>query len=406
MDKTENLRRRFEALSPHLDEKSLRLFAASETLPLGRGGVTLVSTVTGLARSTIYRGLAELGEEPAPAGRVRRPGGGRKPETEVQDGLEAALEALVEPAVRGDPERPLRWISKSLRHLSDALSDQGFAVSHTLVGRLLKRQGYTLQSNVKAREGTDHPDRDAQFHHINGQVTAFAAAGQPVISVDTKKKELVGDFRNAGREWRPKGNPEKVRVHDFADKELGKAVPYGVYDVIHNVGWVNVGISGDTAAFAVESIRRWWQRLGRERYPGARQLLITADCGGSNGSRVRLWKVELQKLARELGIEISVCHLPPGTSKWNRIEHRLFSFISQNWRGKPLHSLSTIISLIGATTTGTGLKVYCDRDTNAYPTGIRISKSEMAALDIRRADFHGDWNYTLLPTPDSVAVIS
>ena len=404
MDTIDHIRRRFEALSPHLDEKSLRLFAASETLPLGRGGVTLVSTATGIARSTIYRGLAELGEAPARPGRVRRPGGGRKPATEVQAGLEEALEALVEPVVRGDPERPLRWVSKSLRHLSDALSDQGFAVSHTLVGRLLKQQGYTLQGNVKAREGTDHPDRDAQFHHINGQVAAFTAAGQPVISVDTKKKELVGDFRNAGREWRPKGSPERVRVHDFADKELGKAIPYGVYDVIHNVGWVNVGISGDTAAFAVESIRRWWQRLGRERYPGARKLLITADCGGSNGSRVRLWKVELQKLARELGIEISVCHLPPGTSKWNRIEHRLFSFISQNWRGKPLYSLTTIINLIGATTTGAGLKVFCDRDTNDYPTGIRISKSAMAALDIRRAEFHGDWNYTLLPNPDNVAV--
>ena len=406
MDTIENIRRRFEALSPHLDEKSLRLFVASETLPLGHGGVTLVSAATGVARSTIYRALAELGEEPEPSGRVRRPGGGRKPAVEIQDGLEEALDALVEPAVRGDPERPLRWVSKSLRHLADALSDQGFSVSHTLVGRLLKRQGYTLQGNVKAREGTDHPDRDAQFHHINDQVAAFAEAGQPVVSVDTKKKELVGDFKNSGREWRPKGSPEEVRVHDFADKELGKAIPYGVYDVINNVGWVNVGVSSDTAAFAVESIRRWWHHLGKERYPEARRLLITADCGGSNGSRVRLWKVELQKLARELGIEISVCHLPPGTSKWNKIEHRLFSFISQNWRGKPLYSLTTVISLIGSTRTGKGLKVYCDRDTNEYPTGIKISKSEIEALDIRRADFHGDWNYTFLPNPDNAAVIS
>ena len=406
MDTIESIRRRFEALSPHLDEKSLRLFVASETLPLGHGGVTLVSTATGVARSTIYRGLAELGEEPEPSGRVRRPGGGRKPAVEIQDGLEEALDALVEPAVRGDPERPLRWVSKSLRHLADALSDQGFSVSHTLVGRLLKRQGYTLQGNVKTREGTDHPDRDAQFHHINDQVAAFAEAGQPVISVDTKKKELVGDFKNSGREWRPKGSPEEVRVHDFADKELGKAVPYGVYDVINNIGWVNVGVSSDTAAFAVESIRRWWRHLGKERYPEARKLLITADCGGSNGSRVRLWKVELQKLARELGIEISVCHLPPGTSKWNRIEHKLFSFISQNWRGKPLYTLTTIIGLIGSTKTGTGLKVYCDRDTNDYQTGIKISKSEIEALDIRRADFHGEWNYTLLPIPDNVSVIS
>ena len=269
MDTIEHIRRRFEALSPHLDEKSLRLFVASETLPLGHGGVTLVSTATGVARSTICRGLAELGEEPAPSGRVHRPGGGRKPAVEVRDGLEDALDALVEPAVRGDPERPLRWISKSLHHISDALSDQGFSVSHTLVGRLLKQQGYTLQGNVKTREGTDHPDRDAQFHHISDQVAACAEAGQPVISVDTRKGELVGDFRNSGREWRPKGSPEEVRVHDFADKEPGKTVPCGVYDVIDNVGWVNVGISSDTSAFAVESIRRWWQRLGKARYPGA-----------------------------------------------------------------------------------------------------------------------------------------
>ena len=291
------------------------MFVASETLPLGHGGVTLASTATEVALSTIYRSLAELGEESAPSGGVRCPGGGCKPAVEVQDGLEEALDALVEPAVRGDPERPLRWVSKSLRHLADALSDQGFSVSHTLVGQLLKRQGYTLQCNVKAREGTDHPDREAQFHHINDQVAAFAEIGQPVISEDTRKKELVGDFKNSGREWRPKGSPEEVRVHDFADKELGKAIPYGVHDVINNVGWVNVGVSSDTAAFAVESIRRWWHHLGKERDPEARKLLITADCGGSNGNRVRLWKVELQKLARELGIEISAYHLPPGTSK-------------------------------------------------------------------------------------------
>ncbi len=406
MDTIENIRQRFEALAPHLDERSLRLFVASETLPLGHGGVTLVSRATGLARSTIYRGVAELGEASAPSGRVRRPGGGRKPAVEVQDGLEAALDALVEPVVRGDPERPLRWVSKSLRHMSEALSAQGFSVSHTLVGRLLKQQGYTLQGNLKTGEGTENPDRDAQFHPINDQVIAYALAGLPVISVDTRKKELVGDFKNAGREWRPQGSPEEVRVHDLVDKKLGKAIPYGVYDVINNVGWVNVGISADTSAFAVESIRRWWEHLGKARDPEARKLLITADCGGSNGSRVRLWKVELQKLACELGIEISVCHLPPGTSKWNRIEHKLFSFISQNWRRKPLYSLTTIIKLIGATTTRTGLKVYCDQDTNVYPTGIKISKAAMAALNIRRAAFHGEWTYTFLPTPDTVAVVS
>ncbi len=313
MDTIETIRRRFEALSPHLDEKSLRLVVASETLPLGRGGVTLVSTATGISRSTEYRGIAGLGEEPAPSGRVRRPDGGRKPAFEVQDSLEEALNALVEPAVRGDPERRLRRVSKSLRHLADALSDQDSSVSHTLVGRLLKRQGYTLQGNAKTREGTDHRDRDPQFHHINDQVAAFAAAGQPVVSADTRKKELVGDFNNSGRAWRPKGFPEEVRVHDFADKERGKAITYGVHDVvINNVGWANVGVSSDTAAFAVESIRRRWHHLGKERDPGARKLFITANCGGSNGNRVRLWKVKLQKRARELGIEISVCLLPPG----------------------------------------------------------------------------------------------
>ena len=361
-----------------------------------------------MARSTLGRGLSELGGETAPSepGRVRRPGGGRKPETEKQPERLSALEALVEPTARGDPERPLRWTSKSCRRLSNALKEQGFSVSRTLVGKLLAQLGYTLQGNAKTREGTDAPDRDGQFEYINDQVADFLAGRQPVISVDTKKKELVGDFRNGGREWRPKGRPEEVNVHDFPDKKLGKAAPYGVYDVAHNIGWVNVGISHDTAAFAVESIRRWWLRLGQELYPGASRLLITADCGGSNGARVRLWKVELQELARELGLEITVCHLPPGTSKWNRIEHRLFSLISQNWRGKPLRTLATIVSLIGATTTSTGLKVYCDVDKNDYPKGVAIDDAQMKALYIRRAAFHGEWNYTFLPTPQIDAVIS
>jgi hypothetical protein len=399
MQDTEGIRYRFEALSPHLDEKGHRLFAAAEARTMGWGGIKLVSEITGTARSTIGRGLKELDGKAGPTGeeRVRRRGGGRKPETEKQPGLLEALESLVAPAVRGDPERPLLWVSKSYRHLANGLKALGFSASHVLVGRLLDRLGYTLQANAKTRQRTHHPDRDAQFGHINGRVADFLAAGQPVISVDTKKKELVGGFKNGGREWRPEGTPEEVNVHDFADKELGKVAPYGVYDVARNVGWVNVGISFDTAALAVESIRRWWRRLGRDLYPGASRLLITADCGGSNGARVRLWKVELQKLASELGIEIMVCHLPPGTSKWNRIEHRLFSFISQNWRGKPLRTLATIVNLIGATTTSTGLKVYCDMDHNAYPKGMSVSDDEMAALNIRRAEFHGEWNCFFLP---------
>ncbi len=395
----EGIRYRYEALSPHLDERARRLFAAAAARTVGWGGIKLVSEITGIARSTIRRGLDELeGKTEAPgAGRVRRCGGGRKQETEKWPSLLGTLERLVAPATRGDPERPLLWVSKSYRHLANGLKEVGFSVSHQLVGRLLDPLGYTFQANAKTREGSRHPDRDAQFEHINDRVTGFLAAGQPVISVDTKKKERVGAFKNGGREWRPGGEPEEVNVHDFADKDLGKVAPYGVYDVARNIGWVNVGISHDTAAFAVESIRRWWRRLGRDMYPEASRLLITADCGGSNGARVRLWKVELQKLASELGLEIMVCHLPPGTSKWNRIEHRLFSFISQNWRGKPLRTLATIVNLIGATTTNAGLKVYCDVDHNAYPKGVAVSDEEMTALNIRRTEFHGEWNYSFLP---------
>jgi len=397
----DGIRCRYEALASYLDERGRRLFAAAEARAAGRGGIALVSTITGIAPSTIGRGLSELeGSRPSAASnRVRRRGGGRKPATAKQPGLLAAMKALVEPAERGDPERPLRWVSKSYRHLSEALSGLGYSISYRSIGPLLAELGYSLQGNAKTREGSAHPDRDGQFEAIARQVSAFQAAGDPVISVDTKKKELVGRFKNGGRELRPKGEPEEVRVHDFLDKELGKAAPYGVYDLANNIGWVNLGISHDTAAFAVESIRRWWQRLGQARYPQARHLLITADCGGSNGARVRLWKLELQKLACELGLEICVCHLPPGTSKWNKIEHRLFSFISQNWRGKPLTDLATIISLIGATSTSSGLKVYCDLDTNSYPKGIKVSDAEMKALNIKRAEFHGEWNYTLMPSP-------
>ena len=338
-----------------------------------------------------------LRQTPPRAMRIRRPGGGRKRTVTKDATLLHDLEQLVEPLSRGDPESPLRWTCKSVRKLADALNHQGHHVSHELVANLLKELGYSLQANRKTREGTAHPDRNAQFEHINAEVQAFQSAGQPVISVDTKKKELVGDFKNGGRELCPQGEPETVRVHDFVIPELGKVAPYGVYDVTHNLGWVNVGIDHDTAAFAVASIRRWWQLLGQPRYPGAQRVLITADGGGSNGSRVRLWKIELQKLADETGLEISVCHLPPGTSKWNKIEHRLFSYISQNWRGKPLISHAVIVNLIAATTTKTGLKVRCELDTQVYPMGIVVTDDELAQVNLKRNDFHGEWNYTIAP---------
>ena len=379
-------------------EKGRRLFAANEARAAGRGGIAAVSQVTGIARSTIGRGLEDLQSGTVlRSPRVRRQGGGSKPATETQPGLLEALNDLVQSSIRGDPEAALLWVSKSQRHLSAELAKQGFIAGQKLVGRLLKRLGFSLQANQKTREGASHPDRNAQFEHINAEVKAFQAAGQPVISVDTKKKELVGDFKNGGRELRPKGQPEPVRVHDFIIPELGKAVPYGVYDVAANAGWVNLGISHDTAAFAVESIRRWWHELGTARYPTATRLLINADCGGSNGVRVRLWKRELQVLADELGIAITVCHLPPGTSKWNRIEHRLFAFITQNWRGKPLVSYEVIVQLIANTTTKTGLTVACRLDADVYEKGIKVSDAEMAALNIKLADFHGEWNYTIAP---------
>jgi Rhodopirellula transposase DDE domain len=394
------IKARFDALAPVLDERARRLFAASEARAAGHGGVVAVSRATGIARSTIDRGLADLrvGVEQL-GGRVRRTGGGGKPAIKTQPGLLATLNELVQSSVRGDPEAALLWVSKSQRHLSAALGERGFIAGQKLVGRLLRRLGFSLQANAKTREGSSHPDRNAQFEHINAQVTAFQAAGEPAISVDTKKKELVGDFKNGGRELRPMGQPEPVRVHDFVIPELGKVVPYGVYDIAANAGWVNLGINHDTAAFAVESIRRWWHELGAARYPAATRLLITADCGGSNGARVRLWKRELQVLADELEIAITVCHLPPGTSKWNRIEHRLFAFITQNWRGRPLVSHQVIVQLIANTRTKSGLTVACRIDAAAYEKGIKVSDVEMAALNIQPANFHGEWNYTFAPRP-------
>ena len=392
------IKARFEALAPFLGERERRLWAASEAHAAGRGGVATVSAVTGIARSTIGRGLTELGhgKDQIP-GRVRRPGGGRRPKTETEPGLLEALAELVQSAIRGDPEAALLWVSRSQRYLARALAERGFTASQKLVGRLLRKLGFSLQANSKTREGTQHPDRNAQFEHINAQVQAFQDAGQPAVSVDTKKKELVGDFKNGGRELRPKGQPEPVRVHDFAVPELGKVAPYGVYDIAANTGWINLGITSDTATFAVERIRRWWHELGHARYPDAKRLLITADCGGSNGARVRLWKTELQTLADETGLAITVTHLPPGTSKWNRIEHRLFAFITQNWRGKPLLTHQVIVQLIASTTTQTGLTVQCRLDHNLYQKGTKVSDDQIASLNITTANFHGEWNYTIAP---------
>ena len=404
---TAAIKARFDSLAPFLDERGQRLFAASEARAAGRGGVMAVWRATGIARSTIDRGLADLRTGAEQLGkRVRRRGGGSKPATETQPGLLDALNDLVQSSIRGDPEAALVWVSKSQRHLAAALAERGFIAGQKLVGRLLRRLGFSLQANSKTREGASHPDRNGQFEHINTEVMAFQAAGEPAISVDTKKKELVGDprvkrpracFKNGGRELRPKGQPQPVRVHDFVIPELGKVAPYGIYDITANTGWVNLGITHDTAAFAVESIRRWWHACGAARYPAATRLLITADCGGSNGVRLRLWKRELQVLADQLGIAITVCHLPPGTSKWNRIEHRLFAFITQNWRGKPLVSHQVIIQLIANTTTATGLSVACHLDANNYDKGIKVTDAEMAALNIQPANFHGEWNYTFTP---------
>jgi hypothetical protein len=401
------IRDRFVALAPYLDERGRRSFAAAEARSAGYGGIAAVARATGIAPSTIGRGLAELaGAAELPANRKRRAGGGRKALTATDPALLDDLLALVSPSERGDPMSPLRWTCKGLRRLAAELRAMGHKISHTVVGELLKGQKFSLQANSKTREGASHPDRDAQFAHINARVSRALAEQQPVISVDTKKKELVGDFKNAGREWRPQGDPEEVRVHDFLIKELGRAVPYGIYDLAANAGWVSVGIDHDTAEFAVQTIRNWWHSVGSKRYPNARHLTITADGGGSNGSRVRLWKRELQRLANELGIDINVHHLPPGTSKWNKIEPRLFSFISMNWRAKPLVSYRVIVDLISATTTETGLTVRCDLDTSTYPKGIVVTDQEMSQLNMLPDDFHGEWNYTLRPCNEQARAVN
>jgi len=391
-------RKRYLEMAPVLNEQSRRRFVALEAQALGRGGVSLMARISGLARSTIYHGLSDIRHKiSAPPGRVRKRGGGRKKKAFEDPTLAVDLKELVEPATRGDPTQALLWTTRSLRNLVKELGKKGHKVCPTVVGDLLRRMGYSLQANSKTREGNQHIDRDAQFHYINTQAKAFLAAHEPVVSVDTKKKELVGNFRNNGKEWRPNGTPELVNIHDFIDPKLSRAVPYGVYDITNNVGWVSVGTDHDTAAFAVNAIRRWWRTMGRKRHPKAKRLMITADAGGSNGYRVRLWKIELQKLADELKLPITVCHMPPGTSKWNKIEHRLFSFITINWRGKPLRSYRTIVQLIAATTTDTGLKVRAELDENKYPKGVKISDVQMAAINLSRHAFHGDWNYTIAP---------
>jgi hypothetical protein len=395
----QTLRRKYRGLRSVLTERSRRIWAASEAAALGHGGIGFVEQATGISRSTISRGMRELETPgvPLPAERTRRPGGGRKRTVDTDHRLAADLDALVEPTTSGDPDSPLRWTSKSVRRLATELQAMGHTVSYRLVAQLLNAADYCLQANRKTREGPQHPDRDAQFQYLNEQVRRFQRQHRPAISVDTKKKELVGDVKNPGREWRPKGNPESVRVHDFLIKEHGKAVPYGVYDITRNEGWVSIGIDHDTASFAVHTIRRWWKCMGRRAYPDTTALLITADAGGSNGSRVRLWKWELQQFANRTGLTITVCHFPPGTSKWNKIEHRLFSHIAMNWRGKPLVDLVTIISLIGDTTTEDGLRVRSEVDPGRYPKGMVVRDEQMAQIQLEPHTFHGDWNYTIRP---------
>jgi hypothetical protein len=401
-DDESRIAEKYEALRDVMDERMRRLWAATEARALGYGGISTVSRAVGLTRPTITAGMKELGDarqlvSMAPKNRVRRAGAGRPRLTDIDAGLLPALEDLVEPATRGDPMSPLRWTCKSVRTLAGELSRQGHGVSHQTVSEVLQHMGYSLQVNRKTREGAAHADRNAQFEHIAQRAREFQQRGQPVISVDTKKKELVGDFKNAGREWHPEGEPPAVRVHDFQDKELGKAIPYGVYDLSANAGWVSVGTDHDTPEFAVESIYCWWRQMGRTTYPEASELLITADGGGSNGSRVRLWKVALQRLADATGLKIGVCHFPPGTSKWNKIEHRMFCHITRNWRGRPLENHEVIVNLIASTTTTKGLRVRAALDTEEYPTGIKVADAEMAAIHLTADEFHGNWNYTIAP---------
>ena len=391
----ESLASKLAIVFPHLNERQCRIVAAAEARAMGRGGIVRVAEATGMSRSTVQKAVHELDEGLEVSDRVRRPGGGRRSIRQTNPRLVKDLEAMVEPATRGDPESPLRWTSKSTRQLAAALAEKGHDISHSTVADILHELGYNLQANVKSRELSSHPDRDAQFRYLTDQVQEHMARKQPVISVDTKKKELVGDYKNAGREWEKKGQPVKVNIYDFVDPERGKAIPYSVYDVASNAGWVSVGTDHDTASFAVETIRRWWLEVGRRAYPKAKKLLISADGGGSNGYRTRLWKIELSRLAAETGLSITVCHLPPGTSKWNKIEHRLFSHISMNWRGRPLTSHEVVVELIGATTTRAGLKVRAQLDTNKYPTDIKVTDEEIAAVPLRKHDFHGEWNYTI-----------
>jgi len=394
----ECLQQKYALLQPELDERARRCWAATEALALGYGGVATVALATGLARNTIAAGLRELrAPTRLAADRIRRPGAGRRPLTDTDPGLGAALDALVEPATRGDPQSPLRWTCKSTRRLADELTRQGHPVSPRTVAHLLGQAGYSLQANRKTREGCHHPDRNAQFVFLNNRIRRYQRRGWPVLSVDTKKKELLGDFKNGGREWQPAGYPEPVRVHDFLDKKLGKAIPYGVYDVLRNRGWVSVGIDHDTARFAVRALRRWWQTCGVVAFPHAAGVLITADGGGSNSFRNRLWKVALQEWADESGWSVAVSHFPPGTSKWNQVEHRLFCHITNNWRGRPLVSLEAVVELIAQTTTRAGLVVDAEVDTNLYPTGIRVTDDELHAVRLYRQAFHGEWNYTIKP---------
>lgn len=398
MTQRQVVQRKYRMLKHSLNERSRRLWAAAEALALGYGGASLVARATGISRSTIVRGMKEApGGGSVPEGRVRQPGGGRKRATAIDPSLSVALEQLVDPVSRGDPMSPLRWTCTSMRLLAKELVARGHHASDWLVRRLLYDLGYSLQANRKTKEGARHPDRDAQFRHINARVLRQLRRRQPAISVDTKKKELVGDFKNGGSEWRPRGKPHRVRVHDFIDPQKGKAIPYGVYDLGLNRGWVAVGIDHDTAAFAVNTIRRWWKTMGTKAYPRARSLLIVADSGGSNGSRLRLWKWELQRLADATQLTIHVSHLPPGTSKWNKIEHRLFSFISQNWRGRPLLTHATIVKLIAGTRTSTGLTVRCILDRRRYPKEIKVTDEQMATIRLKPDSFHGDWNYTIPP---------
>ena len=396
----QSIQSKYEALRPAMNERMRRLWAAAEARALGHGGIEAVHVATGLSRTTISAAIAQLDNEvdnPLPPQRARRPGGGRKSLTENEPTLLSKLEALVESITRGDPESPLRWTCKSLRKLVAELAEQGHRLSVQSVGNLLRQLDYRLQANQKTQEGASHPDRDAQFVYINQRTKAAQERAQPVISVDTKKKELVGNYKNAGREWRPKGEPQEVRVHDFLDKDLGKAIPYGVYDLTNNAGWVSVGVDHDTAEFAVATIARWWEQMGKPLYPEANELQVMADGGGSNSSRCRLWKTALQRFADAAGLRVSVSHFPPGTSKWNKIEHRMFSFITMNWRGRPLISHEVILSLIGSTTTRTGLSIQAVLDPNPYPTRIKVSDVELAQVQIERHEFHGEWNYTIVP---------